>query len=97
MEDVCPMTGNDLQPQHNDHSYVFTCNCSPAFQCVGCSSQQANLKNLQNEYDERKEIITKSKTPILTTRNKPTLIGDFWLVIRNSEHVRQGINCVRVL
>jgi len=31
--------------------------------CVGCSSQQGKLKNLQNEYAEFKEIITKSKTP----------------------------------
>jgi len=49
VEHVCPIPGNDQQPQHNDHNYVFTFNCSPACQCVGCSSQHAKLKNLQNE------------------------------------------------
>jgi len=76
------MPENDQQPQHNDHSYVFTCNCSPACQCVGCSSQQAKLKNLQNEYYEFKEIVTKSKSRFWPKINKPTLLRYFWPVIK---------------
>ena len=57
VEDVCPKPGNDQQTQHNDHNYVFIYNCSPACQCVCCSSLQPKLKNLQNEYDEFKEIV----------------------------------------
>ena len=49
VEDVCPMPGNDQQPQPNQHIYVLICNCSPICQCVGCSSQQAKLKHLHNE------------------------------------------------
>jgi len=56
VEDVCPMHGNNQQSQRNDHSYVFTCNCSPVCVSVlGCRSQRAKLKNLQNEYDELEE------------------------------------------
>ena len=77
VEDVCPMPGNNQQLQNNDHSYVFICNCSPACQCVGCSSQQAKLKNLQNEYGEHKTIVIKSKTPILTNKKQTNLIRRF--------------------
>jgi len=77
VEDVYPMPGNDQQLQHNDHSYVYTCNCSPACQCVCCNSQPAKLKNLQNEYDEFKEIVIKSKTTIFTYKKQTNLIRRF--------------------
>jgi len=34
-------------------------------------------KNLQNEYDELKEIVTKSKMPILTNKKQTNLIRRF--------------------
>jgi len=68
---------NDQTPQRNDHSSVFTCNCSPVYRCVGWNAQQAKLKHLQNEYDEFKEIVTKPKTPILTYNKQTNLIGRF--------------------
>jgi len=39
-----------------------------------CSSQQAKLKNLQNEYDEFKEIVGKSKMQILTNKKQNNFI-----------------------
>jgi len=75
VEGVCPIPGNGHQPQHNDHICVFTCNYSPTCQCVCCSSQQAKLKNLKNEYDERKDVATKSKTPIVTNKKQTELLS----------------------
>ena len=60
--------------------------------CVCCSSQKAKLKNLQNEYDAFKEIVTKSKSPIFTNKKQTILLEDFWPVIRNSEHIPGSLN-----
>jgi len=59
VEDVCPMTNN-----HNILTIVMS-TCSPSCQCVCCSSEPAKLNNLDNEYDELKEIVAMTKTPIL--------------------------------
>ena len=71
------MPGNDQQPQLNDLTYVFTCNYSPACQCVSCRPQQAKLKNVHNEYEEFKEIVTKSKTQNLTNKKQTNLVRKF--------------------
>ena len=74
MVDIC-----NHQPQHNGHSYVFTCNCSPACQCVGCSSQQANLRSLHsyrmNMMNLRK-LSLNSRHRFWPTRNKQTLLAN---------------------
>ncbi|KAK2167589.1 hypothetical protein LSH36_26g10034 [Paralvinella palmiformis] len=47
------------------------------FYFVICS-QQAKLKNLKNEYDERKDVATKSKTPIVTNKKQTELLSEAW-------------------
>ena len=83
VEDVGPMPGNDEQPQHNERSYVFTCNCSPACQCVGCSSRQARLKKtyIMNMMNLRKLSLCPRRR-FGPTINKQTLLRDFWPMIR---------------
>jgi len=44
--DVCPITGNDQQPKHNDHSYVFTCNFSPSLSMCGLQFSTSRVEKL---------------------------------------------------
>ena len=79
-ENVCPVPGNDQQPQYNTHSSVFTCNCSPACQCVlefATSKQSWKTYRMDMNYDELKEIVTKSKTPIFTSKKQTKFIRTF--------------------
>jgi len=78
--DVCPMTGNDQQPQHNDATTVMsTCNCSPARHCVCWKTYRMNMMNLR-------KLSLSPRCRFWPTRNKTTLL-DFWPAIRNSEHI----------
>jgi len=48
------------------------------------------LPKFLNQCDEFKETVNKLMTPILTNK-KQTFSGDFWSVIRKSEHILRSL------